>query len=81
MPGSLHQRALFSEWSGVWKVIVDPYSSLWDLVLVSDVPNLFFVDFLLLLFYVSLVTRKGLLSSDQRTREGMRSGPFSWMEL
>ena len=81
MPGSWHQRALFSEWSGVWKVIVDPYSSSWDLVLVLGVPNLFFVDFLLLLSYVFPVVCRGLLSSGQRTREGMRLGPSSRMEL
>ena len=62
-------------------VVVDLYSSLWDLVLVLDVPNLSFVDFLLLLSYVSLVAHRGLLSSGQRTREGMRSGLSSQMEL
>ena len=79
MPGSWHQRALFSEWSGVWKVIVDPYSSLWDSVLVLGVPNLFFVDFLLLLLYVSPVAHRDLLSSGQRMREGKRSGPSNQM--
>ena len=81
MLGSWHQRALFSEWSGVWKVVVDPYSSSWDLVSVLGVPNLFFMDFLLLLSCVSPVARRGLLSSGQRTREGVRLGPSSQMEL
>ena len=73
--------ALFSEWSGVWKVVADPYFSSWGLVLVSGVPNPFFVDFLLLLSYISQVARKGLLSSGRRTREGMGLGPSSQMEL
>ena len=81
MPGNWRQRALFFEWSGVWKVVVDPYSSLWDLVLVLGVPNLSFMDFLLLLSYVSPVAHKGLLSLGQRTREGMRSGPSNQMGL
>ena len=79
--GNWRQMALFSEWSGVWKVVADPFLSSWGLVLVSGVPNLFFMDFLLLLSYVSQVARMGLLSSGRRTREGKGLGPSSQMEL
>ena len=73
--------AQFFEWSGVWKVVADPYLSSWGLVLVSGVPNLFFMDFLLLLSYVSQVARRDLLSFGRRTREGMRLGLSDQMEL